>query len=396
MKQTEIDYWIDTMLDSHTGVSDLNFTVDKSLQVESAGKLVPVPIEPNITALTPYQTEVFALNLIAGNKRLLNDLVKNGSCDLSYRLGDKARFRVNIFSQRGHYSAVLRKLPTEIPTIESMDLPPAMKQMTDILNGFILVTGSTGSGKSTTLAALLHKINRERAVHAITLEDPIEFVHPHHKATFNQRELGNDFDSFSNGLRAALRQAPKVILVGEMRDRETMEIGLTAAETGHLVLSTLHTIDAGSTVNRCLGMFEHDEQPQIRNRLAETLRWIVGQRLLPKVGGGRAAAFEILKMNLRVRDIILHGEEEDRTFYEVISAGTAQGMTTFDQYILSLFEKDLVTEETALQYCSQRNVMGRGLDQLKAAKGETTTSITGLAMEEDDGDAYGRNDGFSR
>ncbi len=383
MKQTEIDYWIDTMLDSHSGVSDLNFTVEKPLQVESAGKLVPVAIEPNITELTPFQTEVFALNLLAGNKRLLSDLVKNGSCDLSYSLGDKARFRVNIFSQRGHYSAVLRKLPTEIPTIESMDLPVVMNEMTDILNGFILVTGATGSGKSTTLAALLHKINRERAIHTITLEDPIEFVHPHHKATFNQRELGNDFDSFSSGLRAALRQAPKVILVGEMRDRETMEIGLTAAETGHLVLSTLHTIDAGSTVNRCLGMFEHEEQPQIRNRLAETLRWIVGQRLLPKLGGGRVAAFEIMRKNLRVRDLILHGEEEDRTFYEVISAGTAQGMTTFDQYILTLFEKGMVTEEVALQYCSQRNVMGRGLDQLKAAKGETTTSITGLAMDDE-------------
>lgn len=396
MKQTEIDYWIDTMLDSHPGVSDLNFTVDKPLQVESAGQLVPVTIEPNITALTPFQTEVFALNLIAGNKRLLSDLVKNGSCDLSYRLGDKARFRVNIFSQRNNYSSVLRRLPTEIPTIESLTLPEAMNQMTDVLNGFIMVTGATGSGKSTTLAALLNKINHERAVHTITLEDPIEFVYPHHKATFNQRELGSDFDTFSNGLRAALRQAPKVILVGEMRDRETMEIGLTAAETGHLVLSTLHTIDAGATINRCLGMFEHDEQPQIRNRLADTVRWIVGQRLLPKIGGGRVASFEILKMNLRVRDLILHGESEDRTFYEIISAGTAQGMTTFDQHILTLFEQGMVTEEIALQYCSQRNVMGRGLDQLKSAKGETTTSITDLSMEEDSDSTYGRNDGFSR
>ncbi|MDR9501163.1 MAG: PilT/PilU family type 4a pilus ATPase [Desulfurivibrionaceae bacterium] len=396
MKQTEIDYWIDTMLDSQAGVSDLNFTVDKPLQVESAGQLEPVTITPNITALTPFQTEVLALNLIGGNKRLLRELVSNGSCDLSYRLGVKARFRVNIFSQRGHYSAVLRRLPTEIPTIESMHLPAAMNEMTDVLNGFILVTGSTGSGKSTTLAALLDKINREKAVHTITLEDPIEFVHPHRKATFNQRELGNDFDSFANGLRAALRQAPKVILVGEMRDRETIDIGLTAAETGHLVLSTLHTIDAGSTINRCLGMFEHDEQPQIRNRLADTLRWIIGQRLLPKINGGRVAAFEILKMSLRVRDLILHGEGEERTFYEIISAGTAQGMTTFDQYILSLFEKGMVTEEIALQYCSQRNVMGRGLDQLKAAKGEKTTSITGLAMEEEDSSTHGRNNGFSR
>lgn len=393
MKQTEIDYWINTMLDMGDGVSDLNITVDKPLQVEYSGQLTPVKVEPNVVKLTPFQTEVFALNLIAGNKRLLADLAKTGSCDLSYRLGTRARFRVNIFSQRGNYSIVLRKLPTEIPTIEEMHLPKAMTEMSGELNGFILVTGSTGSGKSTTLAALLEKINRQRACHVITLEDPIEFVHPHHKATFNQREMGADFDTFSNGLRAALRQAPKVILVGEMRDRETMEIGLTAAETGHLVLSTLHTIDAGSTINRCLGMFEHDEQPQIRNRLADTLRWIVGQRLLPKIGGGRVAAFEILKLTLRSRELILHGESEDKTFYNVITDGQAHGMTTFDQHILGLFEQSLVSEQDALAYCSQTNVMGRGLDQIKASQGESTTSITGLSMEEESD--YGKNDGFS-
>lgn len=391
MKQAEINYWIDTLLESDKGVSDLNITAGKPLQVESSGVLVPVDVEPPVEALTPFQTEVFALNLMAGNKRLLQDLVEHGSCDLSYSLGEKARFRVNIFFQRGHVSIVLRKLPTEIPTVESMHLPKVMNEMAEVLNGFILVTGATGSGKSTTLAALLHKINLDRAVHCITLEDPIEFAHPHHKATFNQREMGNDFDSFANGLRAALRQAPKVILVGEMRDRETLEIGLTAAETGHLVLSTLHTIDAGSTVNRCLGMFEHDEQPQVRNRLAETLRWIVGQRLLPKVGGGRVAAFEILKKNLRVRELILGGESDDKTFYDIIADGVAVGMTTFDQYILRLFERILVDEATALAYCSQRNVMGRGIDQIKAAQGESTTSIAGLAMENE---SYDRQGGF--
>ena len=393
MKQAEINYWIDTLLESDKGVSDLNITAGKPLQVESSGVLVPVAVEPDVAALTPFQTEVFALNLIAGNKRLLQDLVVHGSCDLSYSLGEKARFRVNIFFQRGHISIVLRKLPAEIPTVESMHLPVVMNTMAEALNGFILVTGATGSGKSTTLAALLNKINKDRAVHCITLEDPIEFAHPHYKATFNQREMGNDFDSFANGLRAALRQAPKVILVGEMRDRETLEIGLTAAETGHLVLSTLHTIDAGSTINRCLGMFEHDEQPQVRNRLAETLRWVVGQRLLPKVGGGRVAAFEILKMNLRVRELILGGEREDMTFYDVIADGQAVGMTTFDQYILKLFERVLVEEAMALTYCSQRNVMGRGIDQLKAAQGESTTSIAGLSMEQESHDRQG---GFGR
>ncbi|MBU4262122.1 MAG: PilT/PilU family type 4a pilus ATPase [Proteobacteria bacterium] len=392
MKQPEIDYWIACMLETYGNVSDLNVTVDKPLQVETSGVLTPVKVKPEVAQITPFQSEVFALNVIGGNKRLLKDLATTGSCDLSYWLGKKARFRVNVFSQKTNLSTVLRRLPTEIPTIESLNLPPTMNKMSDELNGLILVTGATGSGKSTTLAALLNKINHERAVHVVTLEDPIEFVHPHRQATFNQREQGNDFDTFANGLRAALRQAPKVILVGEMRDRETMEIGLTASETGHLVLSTLHTVDAGSTINRCLGMFEHDEQPQIRNRLVDTVRWIVCQRLLPRVGGGRVAAFEVMGMNLRVREVVLNGESEGKTFYEIISDGTAMGMTTFDQYILQLYEKGLVTEETAMGYCSRKSAMGRGLDMIKSAKGETTTGITGLSMEEEKKDQY---DAFS-
>lgn len=383
MKQPEVDYWIASMLESSDNVSDLNITVGRPLQVEASGQLVPVTVTPPVPEITPFQAEVFALNVIGGNKRLLKDLASTGSCDLSYWLGRKARFRVNVFSQKTNLSTVLRKLPTDIPTIAGLNLPPVMNEMSDVLNGLVLVTGATGSGKSTTLAALLNKINHERAVHTVTLEDPIEFVHPHIKATFNQREMGNDFDTFANGLRAALRQAPKVILVGEMRDRETMEIGLTASETGHLVLSTLHTVDAGSTINRCLGMFDFDEQPQIRNRLVDTIRWIICQRLLPKVGGGRVAAFEIMGMNLRVREVILNGESEGKTFYEIIADGTAMGMSTFDQYILGLYEKGLVTEETALGYCSRRSAMGRGLDQIKAAKGEMTTGITGLSMEEE-------------
>jgi twitching motility protein PilT len=322
------------------------------------------------------------LNIIGGNKRLLQDLAVNGSCDLSYSLAGKARFRVNIFSQKNNLSTVLRILPTEIPTIQSLNLPPVFNKMPKELNGFILVTGATGSGKSTTLAALLRAINEERSVHVVTLEDPIEFEHPHIKATFNQRELGNDFDSFANGLRAALRQAPKVILVGEMRDRETMEIGLTAAETGHLVMSTLHTVDAGQAVNRCLGMFDREEQTQIRYRLIDTLRWVVGQRLLPKIGGGRVAALEVMGMNLRVVDSILNGESEGKYFYDIIADGHAMGMQTFDQHILELYEAGAVTEETAMGYCSRKSAMGRGLDQVKAAKGEETTSIQGLAMDQ--------------
>jgi len=294
MKKQEIDHILVKMLDYHRDVSDLNFTVGKPMQVESAGELIPVEIKPNFKALSPFQTEILALNLINQDRRLTETLLSQGSCDLSYALPGKARFRVNIFSQGGNLSIVLRKLESKIPTIEERNLPKAMHQIAQEKNGLVLVTGATGSGKTTTLAAILDKINEEKSVHIITLEDPVEYQHHHKRSTFNQRELGLDFDSYANGLRAALRQAPKVILVGEMRDRETVEIGLSASETGHLVLSTLHTVDAGSTINRVIGMFPNEEERQIRIRLADSVRWIVCQRLLPKIGGGRVATFEML------------------------------------------------------------------------------------------------------
>ena len=384
MRLPEVNYWITNMLESYERISDLNFTVGKPLQVETAGQLVPISVRPEIKELTPFQTEVAALNLIQGNKRLLDDLAIHGSCDLSHALGNKARFRVNIFTQQGHLSIAMRKMEGAIPTIQSLNLPQTFNKMTREINGFILVTGATGTGKSTTLAALCDKINKEKMVHVVTLEDPIEFVHPHKNCTFNQRELGNDFDTFANGLRAALRQAPKVILVGEMRDRETMEIGLAAAETGHLVMSTLHTVDAGQTINRILGFFDQEEQPQIRNRLTDTIRYVVCQRLLPKEGGDRVAAFEIMSNNLRVRDLIINGETEDRTYYDVIEDGTALGMQTFDQHILELYEQGLISEETAKIYGSRKSAIGRGLDRIKAARGESTTGITGLAMKKKD------------
>jgi twitching motility protein PilT len=267
-----------------------------------------------------------------------------------------------------------------------MGLPDVLHTMAQERNGLILVTGATGSGKSTTLAAMLDIINEEKAVHVVTLEDPVEFVHPQKKSTFNQRELGTDFDSFANGLRAALRQAPKVILVGEMRDRESLEIGLSAAETGHLVLSTLHTVDAGQTVNRMLGMFDKDEERQIRQRLADTLRWVVCQRLLPLAGGGRVAAVEIMGMNLRIEEVILNGESEGKTFYDIISDAEALGMQTFDTHILQLVQQDLITEETALSYASRRSAVARGLDQIKATRGEKTSDIEGLSLDAE----YGR------
>lgn len=279
MRRPELEYILTTMLESQPEVSDLLFTVDKPLQVESFGELKPVTLDPPLERLTPFQTEMVALNLIGDNPWHLEDLLRHGSADSAYTLSDKARFRINVFSQRGNYSIVLRKLNTTIPTLDDLKFPDIMKRIPQEKTGLVLVTGATGSGKSTTLAAVLDAINRTKPVHIVTLEDPIEFVHKHNLATFNQRELGSDFDTYANGLRAALRQAPKVILVGEMRDQETVKIALSAAETGHLVLSTLHTIDAGQTINRILGMFEPEEQGQIRPRLADSLRWIVSQRL---------------------------------------------------------------------------------------------------------------------
>jgi len=375
MKKQEIDHILVRMLDFHRDVSDLNFTVGKPMQVESAGELIPVDIKPAFKALTPFQNEILALNLINQDRRLTETLLVTGSCDLSYGLPGKARFRVNIFSQGGNISIVLRKLESKIPTIEERELPKTMYQIAQEKNGLVFVTGATGSGKTTSLAAVLDQINESKSVHIITLEDPVEYQHPHKKSTFNQRELGLDFDTYSSGLRAALRQAPKVILVGEMRDRETVEIGLSAAETGHLVLTTLHTTDAGSTVNRIIGMFPNEDERQIRIRLADAVRWIVCQRLLPKVGGGRVATFEILGTNLRVQDAVLHGESEGKTFYDIMEASGAFGMVTFDQHLVGLFEDSLITQETAMAYASQRGIVGRGIDAIKSSRGEKTTDI---------------------
>ncbi len=381
MKKQQIDHILSKMLDSHDNVSDLNLTPGKPLQVESSGELVPVKIQPDYKLLTPFQTEVFALNLINNDRKLTETLLREGSCDLSYQLGTKARFRVNIFSRSGKYSIVLRRLETTIPTIESLNLPKSFLPMAEEKNGIIFVTGATGSGKSTSLAALLDRINETKSVHVITLEDPIEYQHSQKRSTFNQRELGMDFDTFASGLRAALRQAPKVILVGEMRDRETVEIGLSAAETGHLVLSTLHTVDAGQTVNRVLGMFSTEEEKQIRIRLADTVRWIVAQRLLPKTGGGRVAAFEIMASNLRVKDSILNGESEGKTFNDIIMSGKAQGMIAFDAFIVTLYEEGQMDEATAMAYASRKDIVGRGLDSIKSARGESTSRIDSLEID---------------
>ncbi len=381
MRTKDLHDLLDHILTEYPHLSDINFTAGKPLQAEVDGELVAAGEALGLQRLLPYHTEMIMLGLIGHDRRNLQQLLTHGSCDLSYELPGLARFRVNIFSQRGSYSIVMRQLPTVIPSVDELGVPQVLKQVAEEKNGFVLVTGATGSGKTTTLAAMLNEINRKRAVHVITLEDPVEYVHTHQTATFNQRELGMDFDSFANGLRAALRQAPKVVLVGEMRDRETVEIGLSASETGHLVLSSVHTSDAGQTINRLVGMFELEEERLIRTRLADSLRWVICQRLLPKVGGGRVAAFEIMGTSMRVKDAILNGEAEGKTFYDMQQQARPFGWTTFDDYILELFLDGQITEETALAYASKRPVVKRGIDQGKAARGERTTDIEGLKVD---------------
>lgn len=368
------------MLRSYEGVSDLLVTVGRPLQVESSGRLVEVPFDPPVGDLTPYQTEMLALGLISGDSRHVETLMTTGSCDLTYEIEGECRFRVNIFQQQKRYSIVLRKLETHIRTIDELGLPALFKEMAKEMNGLVLVTGSTRSGKSTTLAALLNEMNEKRAIHILTLEDPIEFIHPVKKATFNQRELGIDFDAFATGLRAAIRQAPKVILVGEMRDRESVELGLAAASTGHLVVSTLLSNDCGQTINRIVSMFDKDEEDQIRARLSECLRYIVNQRLLPTTDGDRVAAIEMMGVNLRVRDLILNGETQDKSFYDIIGLNRSYGWCNYDQYMADLFKQRAITEETALANASRRAVLARIIDRLKQEDGAEAVD-DGLALD---------------
>lgn len=380
MRRAELDNILKKMLDSYTGISDLLFSVGRPLQVEVFGVLKEVTI-PKFGPLTSFQTEQLALAIIGDDRRLIRELLMLGSCDCGYAIGDEARFRVNIFRQRSNLAIVMRKLQSETPTIQALGLPPIFDQIVKEKNGLVLVTGATGSGKTTTLAAILNEINERQAVHIITLEDPIEYVHPHRKGTFNQRELGQDFDTYANGLRAALRQAPKVILVGEIRDRETVEIALTAAETGHLVLSTLHTVDAGQSINRILGLFELAEEQQIRLRLADTLRYIISQRLVPKLGGGRYLLNEIMGNNLRTKETITLGEGDQRNFYDIIEASAPFGWRTFDQCIASAYEAGAITEETAHMYATRKGRITQTLDAIKKKRGVAADLTSGLRLD---------------
>jgi twitching motility protein PilT len=369
---------LSSIMETHKDVSDLFFVVGKPLQIEAHGELQSYPDDSEASILQPLQVEQIALSLMNGMERLKSDLKESGACDCSYAIGC-GRFRVNIFRQNGHHAIVMRKLNTSIPSMDSLKLQPVFREIVKEKTGIILVTGATGSGKSTTLAAMLNELNQNSKMHIVTLEDPIEFLHPHKKATFSQRELGRDFPTFAAGLRSALRPAPKVILVGEIRDRETMEISLTAAETGHVVYSTLHTINAGQTINRILGFFTQDEQQLVRERLADTLRYVVSQRLVPKIGGGRLMINEIMGSNLRTRETLLLGEAENRTYSEIIDASATYGWRTFDRTLIDCFAQKLITEETAMIFATSRNKVRTGIDRARKLSGAEETG--GLDMK---------------
>ena len=365
------------MLRASDNVSDLIFSPGRPPQVELAGKLQAVQI-PGLEKLTPAHTAGIA-KLIVGNHQTADEsLEKTGSADLSFSAPGEARFRVNIFKQRGSFAVVMRVIPMNPPQFRELDLPEQLKQVADLKNGVVLVTGPTGSGKSTTLAAIIDLINETKYYHIVTIEDPIEFLHPHKNSTIHQRELHSDTPSFAMALRAALRQAPKVILVGEMRDRETIEVALEAAETGHLILSTLHTIDAAKTVDRIIGVFPKNEEPAIRTRVAQSFRYIVSQRLIPKADNlGRVAAVEILKSTMRTREYIERGESEGKSLIDAMEQGDQEGMQTFDGVIEQLIRKGVVSKEVAMPYATNaNNLLLRLADMADSAPTSPKPTIT--------------------
>jgi len=349
------------MLRAAEKISDLIFSPGRPPQVQVYGQMIPVQV-PGLTVLSADDSRHIAADLIGDNKQAINTLREHGSCDISYGLPGLARFRVNVFIQRGSCAVVMRVIPTNVPDFSALRLPQQLSEITKLRDGIFLVTGSAGSGKSSTLAVLLDAINREKYYHIITIEDPIEFLHNHKCSTIHQRELHSDTPSFAHALRSAMRQAPKVILVGEMRDRETMEIVLEAAETGHLVLSSLNTMDASKTVERIVSSFSQPEQQSVRERLAKSFRYIVCQRLMPKADrSGRVAVFEILKANARTRECIEKGEREDNTLLDAIKAAESEGMQHFDSEIAKLVQDRAVDLETGLSFASNPGALGQEL-----------------------------------
>jgi twitching motility protein PilT len=362
---SKLDAVLRAMVGSAEGISDLLFVPGKPPQVEVDGQLETPAIEWPAPPQDAALIEQLARAIMDGSPKLQQDLAERGACDCSYTLRDYCRFRVNIYRQYNNYAMVLRQLRPLVPSIEGLGLDPVFYDVIKEKNGITFVTGASGNGKTTTLAALLNEINRTSKIHVITLEDPVEFLHSHHQSTISQRELGHNFSTFAEGLRSALRQAPKAILVGEIRDRETMEIALNASETGLMIYSTLHTISAGQSISRILGMFSKEEEHQMRERLAGSLRYVIGQRLVPKKSGGRLLVTEVMGHNLRTHEAIALGENESRRLPEIIESGKHAGWHSFEQSLLKAYEQDLITEETAMLYSTNKPLMRQMLDMAR-------------------------------
>jgi twitching motility protein PilT len=388
MNKEKLDGLLEAMIHFADGISDLLFVAGRPMQVETQGELKPFVHELSEPELTSESIEGMANVIIDNNPRLLQDLKEHGSCDCGYTLKSSCRFRVNIYIQNGNFAMVLRHLKPLIPTFDALNLGPTFHEIIKEKNGIIFVTGGTGMGKTTTIAAMLNEINKTRDIHILTLEDPIEFVLTPIRSTFSQRELGRDFYSFHRGMRAAMREAPKIIFIGEIRDRETMEIVLNAGETGHLVFSTLHTTNAAMTINRIIGMFGTDEETQVRERLAGSMRYVISQRLVPAISGGRLLVTEMMGSSLRTREAILLGENEGRRLDDIIEAGSGYGWHSFEQTLYKAYEQDLITEETALLYSTNKMKMVQRIDVRslhKPRKSSNPDSLTAnLKMQEEE------------
>lgn len=357
------------MILCESGISDLLFIPWRVPQMSCYGKLRSYTSDLIAEPVTAEMTTQLAEILIDGNALIAENYRKNGSCDCSYSVPGVARFRVNIYSQAGHRAIVMRKLSNTVPQLGELNVPPVFDQIITEHAGLVFITGATGTGKTTTLAAILNEINRTQDIHVVTLEDPVEYVHEPIQSSFSQREYGKDFYDFSFGLKAALRQAPHAIMVGEIRDRETMEVAITAGETGHIVFTSLHTINASQTINRILGMFDKDEQSLMRQRLADALRWVVSQRLVPKLDGGLHLVTEVMGNNMRSREVIIAGESEKHNLHEIIeSSVTPWGWHSFEQSLLNAVLGGVIAPETALHYSSHKNQMQQALDKYTAGR----------------------------
>jgi twitching motility protein PilT len=366
-----------TLSECAEGVTDLNFTPGKPPQVEKGGELSFPFVDPPLPELTPFMTEHLAMLLLEDRSALLRQLLDTGACDFSYSVPGVARFRVNVFRQRGSYSLVLRRLATRIPSIHDLVLPTAFREMTEIEQGLVLITGGPGTGKTTSMAALVHEMNLNRAIHIVTLEDPVEFLHQHQVGTVNQRELGLDFDTWANGMRAALRQAPRVIVVGELWDRETAELAICAAETGHLVISTMRTTNFAQTVQRLDDLFAGEGQERMRQRLADSLRWCVAQCLVPTDSGGRIAALEVVQASYRIQDLIRASNASEDAYRALVRAGRERGMQTADDHLVKLCRDGLIAVETARHYASDRPEITKLIDDIQLSRGVAAARESG-------------------